>query len=121
DIHLEGNFEYRFDFLDFIEGALFVDAGNIWLMNPSNSRPGGDFSTEFWKDIAIGGGIGFRIDLDFFIVRLDFATKLRDPALPAGEKWFYEEHTTHDMLREELNLKPYRGGINVNFGIGYPF
>src|SRR5690606_1958287 len=87
DIHLEGNFEYRFDFLDFIEGALFVDAGNIWLMNPSNSRPGGDFSTEFWKDIAIGGGIGFRIDLDFFIVRLDFATKLRDPALPAGEKW----------------------------------
>lgn len=121
DIYLEANMEYRFDLVDFIGGALFLDAGNIWLLNPSIARPTGQFSKSFYKEIAFAGGIGFRFDLDFFIVRLDVATRIKDPALPEGERWFFQEKTSHNKLRDDLGFDPYKPGLNFNFGIGYPF
>ncbi len=121
DFHLEGNIEYRFDLFDFIEGAFFLDAGNIWLLHNSVSRPDGTLDTDFYKEIAFGGGMGFRFDLDFFIVRLDLAGKLKNPILPEGERWFFQDKPIHNAERKALGLSDYRSGINVNFGIGYPF
>ncbi len=127
DIQLEGNLEYRFDLIDVVEGALFVDAGNIWMMRKGN-REHAEISTEFWKQIAVSGGIGFRIDLDFFIIRLDAAVQLRDPALPEGERWIFQDKNKINAIRKRaeerttgMELGNYRPGLNFNFGLGYPF
>ncbi|NTW32825.1 MAG: BamA/TamA family outer membrane protein, partial [Bacteroidetes bacterium] len=70
DVKLETNAEYRFNIFSFFKGALFADAGNIWLLksNPSNIAKPFSFS-EFYKEIAVGVGIGLRIDVTFFILR----------------------------------------------------
>ena len=109
DIVLVGNIEYRFPISGAFKGALFVDAGNIWLRNDDDgSFPGGEFA---WKnvpnDLAIGGGFGLRWDLNFLVIRLDAATPLRNPARPSGEKWVVR----HTRMRDFV----------LNFGIGYPF
>ena len=73
DIQIEANFEARFPLISWIEGALFVDAGNIWLLNEDPLRPGGQFKKDqFISEIAIGSGFGLRMDFDFFIVRSYF-------------------------------------------------
>ncbi len=108
DILLEGNIEYRFHILKSFNGALFVDAGNIWRLNKDVVKPNGEFiPTTFYKQIAIGGGIGIRWDLDFFVLRLDVATPLRDPKYAENNRWTYDK-------------KPWTTVV-ANFGIGYPF
>lgn len=108
DILMEGNIEYRFHIIKAINGALFADAGNIWRLKKDASKPNGEFLlTEFYKQIAMGGGIGLRMDLDFFIIRLDLATPLHDPKYAEGNRWTYDK-------------KPWKN-IVANFGIGYPF
>jgi outer membrane protein assembly factor BamA len=108
DILLEGNIEYRFHIIKSFNGALFVDAGNIWRLNPDVTKPNGEFIvTNFYRQIAIGGGMGLRLDLDFFVIRLDFAAPIHDPKYAEGNRWTYDK-------------KPWRN-IVINFGIGYPF
>jgi outer membrane protein assembly factor BamA len=104
DIVLEGNIEYRFDLFDIIDGALFADIGNIWNIKENQARPGSGISKNFYKELAIGAGIGLRLDLDFFVIRFDFATPVKDPEFEEGERW------TFDIRR-----------TNINVGIGYPF
>ncbi|MDX2172691.1 MAG: BamA/TamA family outer membrane protein [Bacteroidota bacterium] len=108
DILLEGNIEYRFHIIKSFNGALFVDAGNIWRLNKDVSKPNGEFLVdEFYKQIALGGGMGLRMDLGFFVIRLDLATPLYDPKYAEGDRWTYDK-------------KPWTN-IVANFGIGYPF
>lgn len=130
DIWLEGNMEYRFDVIKVIEGALFVDAGNIWVMKPNPARPGGTISTNFYNEIAFDAGIGIRIDLDFFIFRFDFAVPMKDPALDVGERWFFQPKDKINQYYKDYALrnpgtiyKPYSvlSRLNLNIGIGYPF
>ncbi len=130
DILIEFNVEYRFDLLDILEGALFVDGGNIWTLNPEPSRPGADFSFDrFVEEIAIGVGPGFRFDFDFFIIRLDLGLQVRDPSLDRGERWFFQPKSKYNAYIRELNedrpahdhLDPYRPRWNLSLGIGYPF
>ena len=81
DVQLEGNIEYRFPIYSFFKSALFADIGNIWLLKDASSYPGGAFSFDrFYKEFAIDVGLGLRFDFDFFILRVDFAIPLRDPA-----------------------------------------
>lgn len=117
DIMLEGNVEYRFDMLGFFEGAFFLDAGNIWTLENDTNRIGGQISTNFWKEFAIGGGFGARFDFDFFIIRLDIATQLRDPRLEIGERWVWDPKDKY----EQTYNKTYKMQYNFVFGIGYPF
>ncbi len=107
DIRLEGNLEYRFDISGNLKGALFVDAGNVWLFNEDPTRPSGNFRFDsFLEQIAISVGWGLRWDFDFIIARLDFAYTARTPYLPEGERW-----------TEKINfLKP-----ALSVAIGYPF
>ncbi|WP_317899566.1 translocation and assembly module lipoprotein TamL [Aurantibacillus circumpalustris] len=106
DILLEGNIEYRFHLLRAFYGAIFVDAGNIWRLQPDPSKPGGEFIlSKFADQIAIGGGFGIRWDLTFFVLRLDMATPLKYPKFELGNSPTFD---------------PWRNSV-LNFGIGYPF
>jgi hypothetical protein len=90
DIKLETNIEYRFNMFWLLEGALFMDAGNIWAIDYNDKREGAQFRFDsFYKDIAIGTGLGFRFDFSFFIFRLDMGLKLRDPAEPENKRWIH--------------------------------
>jgi outer membrane protein assembly factor BamA len=110
DIKLEANIEYRFNLLEFLEGALFIDAGNIWAINRKDNRPGALFKlNEFYKQLALGTGTGFRFDFNYFIFRLDVGMKLRDPSEIADNGWI-------------IGQRKYTGDdFNVSFAIGYPF
>ncbi|MFT2009926.1 BamA/TamA family outer membrane protein [Pontibacter sp. 13R65] len=120
DIKLEGNVEYRFPIFGFVKGALFVDAGNIWLLretvNPTTGevdRPGGVFNTStFMSQLAVGTGFGVRVDIEFFVIRLDFGIPVRVPYLPPGERNVIKDFNfgfTGDT------------GMTLNIGVGYPF
>ncbi|GAB4134655.1 MAG: BamA/TamA family outer membrane protein [Bacteroidia bacterium] len=108
DIQMQYNVEVRFKISKSWNGALFADGGNIWLIKPDSNRVGGDFQPgKFLDDFAFGPGVGLRYDLSFFIIRLDWAFKLRDPAQPFGSRWYVP------------GRRPLES--NLNFGIGYPF
>jgi outer membrane protein assembly factor BamA len=78
DLRLEGNLEYRQDLFPYVKGAVFVDAGNIWLVNDDPDRPGGQFKpSTFLNQLAVGAGVGLRIDVQFFVIRFDYAVPLR--------------------------------------------
>ena len=125
DINLEGNIEYRFDIYKIFKGALFVDGGNIWLFREDKDREGGVFDPDkFVNEIAIGTGVGLRLDFSFFIFRLDLGIKVRDPMLENSDKWVIK-HVFDRKWDEEYRIK-YGSSRSyhfnsVNFGIGYPF
>lgn len=120
DMQIEGNIEYRFPLANVagvkINGALFTDMGNIWYVKNEPSLPAGSVFkfSNLGKDLAIGTGFGFRVDFNFFVVRLDFSHKVKDPS-PSPEKiylqnkWFgYAE-------------KDFFKGSRFQLGISYPF
>lgn len=115
DIKLEGNVEFRFDIVSFLKGAVFVDAGNIWLIREDPSRPGGRFNKdEFLRELAVGTGLGLRMDFNFFVLRFDLAFPLRKPWLPKTERWVFDEI--------DLGSSSWRGdNLILNIAIGYPF
>jgi hypothetical protein len=128
DIKFESNVEYRFKLIKMLEGAFFVDAGNVWLMREDDIREGGVFKAEtFLSEIAIGGGVGARLDFNFFLIRFDFAMQLKDPSLTPGERWVYQPKDNYNSFIAEYNAanqtsySNYRPRINLNLGIGYPF
>ncbi|MEO6135186.1 MAG: BamA/TamA family outer membrane protein [Ginsengibacter sp.] len=114
DIKLELNTELRYKFNSILEGALFVDAGNIWLYNKDTLRPGTQFNKNFIKDLAVGTGVGLRLDLTILLLRIDLAMPLRKPWLPEGNRWVIDQvdFGSKDWRRKNLIL---------NLAIGYPF
>jgi hypothetical protein len=111
DIKLEANAEYRFKLFWILEGAVFLDAGNIWTYKDDPARPGAQFKlNKFYKDLAVGTGAGLRFDFSFVLGRIDFGMKLRDPALTDGSKWI-------------IMNRPYKfwDDFALVIGIGYPF
>lgn len=122
DIQLEGNFEIRFPISSWIEGATFLDAGNIWLINEDSLRTGAQFKTEnFISEIGLGTGLGLRMDLDFFIIRFDFAFPLRNPALPKNERWINYGKLSDYSGYEDGSTRGSFFPWQFNLGIGYPF
>ncbi|HZK07970.1 MAG TPA: BamA/TamA family outer membrane protein [Bacteroidales bacterium] len=115
DIKLEYSVEYRFPIHSFLRGAIFVDAGNIWLTNADDKRPGGKFEFDsFYKELAIGTGLGLRLDFDIIVVRLDLAFPLHKPNLPEGDRWIFNDiHMGSPSWRRE--------NFTLNIAIGYPF
>jgi outer membrane protein assembly factor BamA len=109
DIKLEGNLEYRFKMSKVIHGAIFLDAGNIWLLNTDSTRPGAEFRFNTLADqLAVGTGIGFRFDFNFFILRTDFGFPLRTAYVVDDSNWI---GSAKDMLN----------GMVFSLAIGYPF
>lgn len=107
-LKFEANVEYRFGLLGNLNGAVFVDAGNVWLLEKDESRPGGEFTLRsFANEIALNTGFGLRYDLDILVLRLDFGIALHAP-YDTGKSGYY-------------NLPNFGKGFAWHFAIGYPF
>jgi outer membrane protein assembly factor BamA len=88
DVKLEGNLEYRFGITKLLKGAVFLDAGNIWLVNEEESRPGAKFEFDtFYHQLAIGTGLGLRFDFNFFVLRTDLGFPVRTPYQVDDSNW----------------------------------
>lgn len=108
EMKLTANVEWRFNLLRKLKAAWFCDAGNIWLIRESEGREDGLFRwNTFAEQVAVGTGLGLRLDLTFFIIRMDGAIRAVDPAMPLGNRWVLADQSLRD--------------ITFNFGIGYPF
>lgn len=115
EFRLEGNVEYRFKVFGYLEGALFADAGNIWFLQDNPAKPGGELKSDlFLGEIAVGTGLGARLNFDFFLVRFDLGLQTKDPSLPIGQRWIFQEKDPE--LETRFGQK-----LNFNLGIGYPF
>jgi outer membrane protein insertion porin family len=114
DIKLEMNTELRIKINSILEGALFVDAGNIWLYNKDTARIGAEFTKDFLNQLAVGTGVGLRINLTILLLRIDLATPLREPWLPAGQRWVLNKIDFGNRRWRRQNLI-------LNLAIGYPF
>jgi outer membrane protein assembly factor BamA len=109
DLKLEGNLEYRFNLVGDLEGALFLDAGNVWLLrdDKENSRLGGKLEwRHLLNDIALGTGCGIRYNLDVLVIRLDLGLAL---------------HVPYDTGKRGYFNKTRREGIGFHIAVGYPF
>lgn len=122
DILLEASVELRKSLFGFVEGAVFVDAGNVWTFKPLNSAEGqpdngnSQFKgNEFYKEIAIGTGFGLRFNFSFLILRFDMGIKAYDPARAEGEKFVL------DKVRFWKPFTSHNEPVIYNIGIGYPF
>ncbi|MEC3875737.1 translocation and assembly module lipoprotein TamL [Chryseobacterium salviniae] len=114
DVKLELNAEYRANLYKFLNVAVFADAGNIWLINEDSQRPGAKFSKEFLSEIAVGAGVGLRLDFSILILRLDLAMPLRVPYYERGDRWAFDKINFGDSNWRRDNLI-------LNIAIGYPF
>lgn len=114
DIKLEMNTEYRAKLFSVINGAIFFDAGNIWLYNKDPQKPGAEFTGQFLKQLAVGTGVGLRADVSFLVLRLDVAFPLRKPWLPDGQQWVIKQIDLGNGSWRRDNLI-------LNIAIGYPF
>jgi hypothetical protein len=123
DFCLETNLEYRFTLWDAgsfkIGSALYTDIGNIWNFSKDPANPGAEFSfTRLGKDIAIGAGTGLRFDFTYFLIRLDFAYKVKDPARQHNGGWMDFKNFTWTDTRingREINNYAFQFGINLPF------
>ena len=116
DIKLELNAEYRFDIASYFEGAIFADAGNIWLLNQTigDNQEGRFDIKNFTNEIAVGTGLGLRIDLSYFVIRLDTAWPIRQPIPNEGFQW--------TIKNWDFGSKDWRNeNVVWHLAIGYPF
>lgn len=107
DVKLDFNLEYRFKLFWVLEGATFVDGGNVWTISSYSTQQGGVFKLKsFYKQIAYAYGLGLRFDFSFFLFRIDMGVKGFDPTQSGSERW-----------RFPMN----RDDFAYHFAIGYPF
>ena len=114
DLKLEFNTEYRAKIYGLVKGALFLDAGNIWLLKDNPEKPGAQFSKNFMNELAVGAGAGLRFDFSFLILRTDLAFPIRKPYLPDGQRWVLDQINFGSGMWRKENLV-------FNLAIGYPF
>jgi outer membrane protein insertion porin family len=128
DIKAMLNTELRFKLVSILHGAVFADAGNIWLRKEDTGtpgtpekpegipgRPGSGFKLKnALSEMAVGTGAGLRIDATIFVIRLDVAFPVRKPYLPEGQRWVFDQVDFGNKTWRRENLI-------YNIGIGYPF
>ena len=109
DVKLLMNIEYRTKLIWKLEAAAFIDGGNIWTIKEYESQPNGVFRFDrFYKQIALGYGLGLRFDFSYFLIRFDVGAKAYNPARVGSEKWRF-----HGMN--------WKDDCAFHFAIGYPF
>lgn len=107
DLMLMSSLEFRFPVYHYIHGAAFADCGNVWLLKKNENFPEGEFDPgKVLNDIALGAGLGVRLDFSFFILRIDWGLKLKNPS--RENQWFSKQDF-------RLNQGTW------NLGIGMPF
>lgn len=104
----ELNAEYRFPIVGPLHGAVFVDAGNVWLLKSDPLRPGGELkASTFLKELALGTGVGLRFDISMLILRADLGIGIHAP-YDTGKKGYY-------------NMPSFKNSLAFHLAIGYPF
>ncbi|MDG1871241.1 MAG: BamA/TamA family outer membrane protein, partial [Flavobacterium sp.] len=114
DIKFEFSTEYRAKIYGLVKGAVFLDAGNIWLLKEDPEKPGAKFSKDFMNELAVGVGAGLRFDFSFLVLRTDLAFPIRKPYLADGERWVLDKISLGNSGWRSDNLV-------FNLAIGYPF
>lgn len=119
DIRLEVNSELRLKLNKYFETALFVDAGNIWMYRHFDDsfyfpEDNAVFTNQFYKQVAVGSGLGLRLNLPFVLLRFDLATPLRKPWLPENERWVLNQFNLRNKSWRQENLV-------LNIAVGYSF
>lgn len=115
DIKLEFNTELRAKFNQYVNAAFFIDAGNVWMQNYADDYgEGAVFKSDFYKQMAIGTGIGLRLDFSYLVLRFDLATPVRKPYLPEDERWVLRNFDLKNAAWRSENLV-------LNVAVGYPF
>ncbi len=110
DIKLDMSAEWRTHMFWKMDGAAFIDAGNIWTLRAYDEQPGGQFRPErFWKQIAVAYGLGLRLNFSYFIIRVDGGMKALNPAVESGAGHY---PLLHPRIRRDLQL---------HFAVGLPF
>lgn len=107
DVKLEANAELRARLFGDLHGAIFLDAGNVWLLREDTLRPGAKITAKTLKNIALGTGFGLRYDMDFLVLRFDVGVALHAP-YKTTKSGFY-------------NIEKIKDGLGLHFAIGYPF
>ena len=108
DIRLDFSLEYRARLFWVFEGAIFVDAGNIWTIKTYENQPGGTFKFDkFYRQIALSYGAGIRMDFTYFLLRFDLGMKAHNPAMGQEEWPLIHPHWGRDAT--------------FHFAVGYPF
>ena len=104
------NVEYRTHLFWKFDGAVFIDAGNIWTLRDYKDQPGGQFRFDtFWRQIAVSYGLGIRLNFNYFILRLDGGMKAIHPA--------YEDNRRHFPI-----IHPnFKRDFSFHFAVGMPF
>lgn len=109
DMKIDVNMEYRAHLFWKLNGALFIDAGNVWTLRNYEDQPGGQFHIkDFLTQMAVSYGLGFRLNLDYFILRFDFGMKAINPA--------YEGKDHYPLIHPRLNRD-----LTFHFAVGLPF
>jgi outer membrane protein assembly factor BamA len=104
----EANTEYRFPILGYFKGAIFLDAGNIWLLKEDDHRTGGQLKMKnFFDELALGTGVGLRFDMSMLVVRADLGIGIHAP-YDTGKSGYY-------------NIPKFKDGLAFHLAIGYPF
>ncbi len=109
DFKLEANVEFRFKLMGRLHGAVFLDAGNVWLLRADPQRPGGQLQAKgFWREIALGTGFGLRYDISYLVLRADLGIGLHTPYPNPDKPRYY-------------NIQKFGEGLGFHLAIGYPF
>lgn len=104
----EANIEYRFPILGPLHGAVFMDAGNVWLLKDDPQRPGGTLkASSFLRELALGTGAGLRFDIGMLVVRADLGIGIHAP-YDTGRSGYY-------------NMTSFKNSLAFHLAIGYPF
>ena len=104
----EANLEYRFPIFSYFKGALFIDAGNVWLLSDDENRQGGKLRMKnFFDELALGTGLGIRFDMDMLVVRADVGYALHAP-YETGKSGYF-------------NMPSFKKSYAFHIAIGYPF
>jgi len=130
-MHIEANLEYRYKLIDNffgsrLNGAVFLDAGNVWNISSGNSQPETYFKFKnLANQLGVGTGMGFRYDLQYFIFRFDIGVKLRDPQFDPSEQWviskLFSGGKEFRASYDAANSPDSYHFFQYNFGIGLPF
>ena len=102
------NSELRFPILGPLEGAMFLDAGNVWTLKAEESRPGGQLkASSFLRDLALGTGVGLRFNISMLVIRADLGIGIHAP-YKTSKRGYY-------------NMESFRKSLAFHLAIGYPF
>ena len=104
DLKLEWNIEYRFDLWQdlYLKGAVFTDIGNVWKVNGIDyeSDPKKVFAADrFLSELAVAGGFGVRVDIQYFVLRFDLGVPLKKPYLDKGNRWTFNKMGNSGWIR----------------------